>query len=659
MGIRITGMNSGLDTNSIIEELVKAQRTKVDTITKKQKSLEYKQEAWKELNAKIKKLYDGVLSDMSLQSDYIKKTTKVSDSNAVSVLTGAGAVNGVQSLQVDQLAKSGYLTGAKLSGKNTSATKLSELGIDSNSKLTVKVNGKSKDIDINGNMTIGGLVTSLQNAGVNASFDETNQRLFVMSKEIGEASNFSLEFSDENTKFKLGLGTAMSADEIQNYLDSYAFDETDVSSKAAALAAAYLDELSISENMIAGYEDSKQKLIDEKGYDSSKSVEDINDELKALESDTTLTEEEKTEKKTKLEEQLALAKEYADYDKKIASQNNNIAHINDYITVTNNADGTRTAEATAMLKDEVRQGFQDKLDYAQSVADSYGAAGFSNYATKIEGQDAVIRLNGAAFTSKNNIFSINGLTITAQQETKGDTVTLTTADDTDGIYDKIKGFLTNYNELINEMDKLYNAESAKGYEPLTDEEKEAMSESAVDKWEDKIKGAILRRDETLGTVSDAMKEIMLAGVEINGKNVYLSDFGIETLGYFNSADNEKNAYHIAGDPDDASTKNDTDKLKAAIANDPDSVISLFTGLSKNLSKKMQELMTKTEYSSSFTVYEDIRMKDEYDAYTEKIKKQEEKVTALEDKWYAKFSAMETALAKMQSNQSAVASLLGG
>ena len=47
---------------------------------------------------------------------------------------------------------------------------------------------------------------------------------------------------------------------------------------------------------------------------------------------------------------------------------------------------------------------------------------------------------------------------------------ITTEEDTDGIYDMIKKFLTQYNELINEMDKLYNAESAKGYEPLTDEE---------------------------------------------------------------------------------------------------------------------------------------------------------------------------------------------
>lgn len=40
---------------------------------------------------------------------------------------------------------------------------------------------------------------------------------------------------------------------------------------------------------------------------------------------------------------------------------------------------------------------------------------------------------------------------------------------------------------MKEMNTLYNADSAKGYEPLTSEEKEAMSDDDVKLWEDKIK----------------------------------------------------------------------------------------------------------------------------------------------------------------------------
>ena len=85
----------------------------------------------------------------------------------------------------------------------------------------------------------------------------------------------------------------------------------------------------------------------------------------------------------------------------------------------------------------------------------------------------------------------------------------------DGIYDMVKGFLKEYNSLINEMDKLYNADSAKGYEPLTDDEKDAMSDTEVEKYEQKIKDALLRRDSNLSTISSALKEVMSAGIEIS------------------------------------------------------------------------------------------------------------------------------------------------
>lgn len=268
----------------------------------------------------------------------------------------------------------------------------------------------------------------------------------------------------------------------------------------------------------------------------------------------------------------------------------------------------------------------------------------------------MITLNGLEYTSSRNTFEINGLTITAAD--KG-TATITTEDDTDGIYDMIKNFFKEYNALINQMDKLYNAESASEYEPLTDEEKEAMSDSAVEQWETKIKDSILRRDSTLGTFSSAIKQIMMQGVEVGGKTMYLSNFGIETLSYFNSAANEKNAYHIDGDSDDSNTAGNADKLKSMIASDPDTVVEFFTSLSKTLHGKMTELMGPTEYSSAFTAYDDKKMQEEYDDYKVKIKDLEKKLAQYEDQWYAKFAAMETAMAKMQSNASAVTSLLGG
>lgn len=507
MAMRMTGMMSGLDTESIIQELVAARQKKVDTKKKEQTKLDWKQEAWKELNSKLKNLQNKYLSRMRLSDAYTKKTTKVSNSNAVSVITGENAVNGVQTLEIKELAKTGYLTGGVIQAKSiTALSTLKDVTGGFAGEKTIKVTkgndtANAKDITVKEDSTISDILTQLKNAGLNASFDAQNQRFFISSQESGEKNDFNIT-GDKYVLESLGL-------------------------------------------------------------------------------------------------------------------------------LTDPADPT-----------------------GETVSNE-------KYATKIAGKNAEIYLNGAKFTSDKNTFEINGLTITALDKTVAP-VTITTEQDTDGIYDLIKNFLKEYNAVVNEMDKLYNADQAKGYEPLTDEEKDSMSDKEVEKWEQKIKDSVLRRDDNLSTVNSALQSIMADGIEINGKTMYLYDFGIETLSYFQAADNERHAYHIAGDPDDEFTMNSEDKLKTMISNDPNTVISFFTQLGKNLYDKMFDMSKSVDgYRSFGNFYDDKKMKSDYDDYTTKIKEMEAKLTEYEDKWYRKFSKMETALAKMQSNMSAVTGLLGG
>lgn len=500
MAIRLSGMSSGLDTESIVSELVKAKSQKKEKLEKDQKRFGWKQDAWKELNSKIYNLYSSTLSDMRYVSSYSKKVTK-SSSNAVSVITDAESPNCIQTLTVNSMAKAGYLTGGKLEDTTgtgyTSATKLTDLGIQAGSKITVTSNGTPTEIEITEDMTIGSFVSSLRNAGLNANFDEKNQRFYISAKKTGVDEDFSLTASDD-----------------------------------AGLAV--LSALKINEN------------------------------------------------------------------------------------------------------DE------------------------TNGVVRIEGEDASITLNGVEYTSNNNTMTINGLTITVNSNTDEE-ITLSTTDDTEGIYDMIKNFFKEYNALVNEMDKLYNAASADKYTMLSDEEKEAMSEDEVEEWEEKIKGALLRKDSTLGNVSSAMKSIMLAGVEMkDGSKMYLSDFGINTLGYLTAKENEKNAFHIDGDKDaiDSTVKMNTNTLQAMIASEPEKVTEFFSSLTKNLYEKLDTLMARTEYSSAFTVYNDKSMKEEYDNYKKKISEQEELIAEYEDRYYDKFTAMEVALSKMESQQNAISGLFG-
>lgn len=281
----------------------------------------------------------------------------------------------------------------------------------------------------------------------------------------------------------------------------------------------------------------------------------------------------------------------------------------------------------------------------------------SGNASKITGSDAEIMLNGVTYTSNDNSFSINGLTINALAKTKSE-ITITTSIDTQGIYDKVKDFLTEYNNVINEMAKLYNAESASDYEPLTDEEKEAMSEEQIEKWEGKIKDSLLRRDTTLNSIMSVMVNSMAQVIEIDGEKLSLTTFGIHTLGFLNSPKDEHYAYHIDGDEDDENTSGKEDELMKAIQEDPEKVEAFMKKLSENLYKAIDNKMKSTELSSAYKVYNDKEMDKEAKKYAEAIAKWEEKVKDKEDYYFKQFSNMEVALSKLQSQTSSISGLLG-
>ena len=674
MTIRITGMNSGLDTESIITELVSAQSAKKNSLVKAQTKLSWKMDAWKTLNSKIYSFYTGTVSDLRFSTAYAKKKTTVSNSSVASVIADANATDGVQTLKVNKLAKSGYLTGAELKKSNgslasyTSSTKLKDiegmqLGGDGKISLTLKTGGKSTDISLSGDATIAELTKQLKNAGVNASFDETYQRFFISSTTTGKDADFSLTANDQNgfnALSALGINVLDTATKSEytrfanmSDADKAAYIDAQVQAKTeSANAAITAAEKTITDN---------QKLFDE-FFEKNTDPELVKDDLQTSEQIKTYkekltayrdglkdapegeTEEAKAEREEKLKAAEATLKSVdtlAGYVSKIESAQQTKA--DNEVLVANNS---------ASIRNEVTQDLEKRITMAKTALTS---SAYSGQATRIEGQDAEIELNNATFTSAANNFTINGMTITALTESS-DTITLTTANDYDGIYDTIKKFIKGYNELINEMDKLYNADSSKGYEPLTSDEKKEMSDSEIEDWEKKIKDSLLRRDSTLSDVSSAMEEVMGAGYTIGGKTYYLSSFGINTLGYFTAADNEKHAYHIDGDKDDSSTAGNTDILKTMITNEPKTVIDFFQQLNNSLYTKLTEKMGANSMRSIYKAYNDKQMKQEYDDYTSDIAEQEEKLTALQDKWYRKFSAMETALAKLSSHTSARAGL---
>ena len=576
MPIRISGLNSGLDTESLVAELVSAYKTKTDNYVKAQTKLSWKQEAWKTMSAKTYSFRNS-LDKLRFSSAYNLKTTSVSNSSKASITADNNAVNGTQTLQITSLAKTGYLTGGKMKSadgsKVTASSTMKDLGVTTEGDFSI--NGKR--VTINGDMKVSEVVSKLKDAGVNANFDETNQRIFVSSTESGKDADFSLSALDANG------AKALSA------LGLYA-DPGGTAADYVELGAKTPDQLG---EMLESYGSGKN--------DKDLVIASFAKEYKAADDDT---------KKLVLEqfEQFIKYKAGEKSDK--------------------NESGT---EPVAYNKDAVR----------------------------IYGQDAAITLNGADFTSSSNSFSINGLTINAMALTdENETLTITTSTDNQGIYDKIKDFLSEYNSLINAMTSSYNAENTKEYEPLTSEEKDAMSESEVEKWEEKGKSGILRRDTTLSSLMSAMTGVMAKSYKIGDNTYALSSFGIKTLGIMNAEKNEHNAYHIDGDEDDESTSSNTDKLMAAIVSDPEGVTEFFQKLTSDLYDKLGDHMTSTNLRTYGTFYNDKEMAKEYSDYTKTISDWEDKVADIEDSYYKKFAAMESALAELQSQSSQLSGLLG-
>ena len=710
MAIRLSGMVSGMDTESLVSALVSSYKLKKDNLVKAQTKLSWKQEKWKTMNTSIYGFYSGKLSSARFSTSYNLKTSTVSNDKYAKVSASSSAVSGTQRLKVNHLAATGYLTGGKITAtggsKVTGSTKVSDIIGTKDGSISVKTSSGIKSIDITEDMNVSQFVAKLKETGLNANFDDNNGRFFISAKESGKDNDFSLTANDANglnalkalgiytvndtdkaeyirlaaltegtdaynTELESMYTKATAKDTAKNYADKYnaAKDKLDALAADDTWDHSYtLDEYvaklkTETPDLLNAYDKYKKEKLDSEGN----TVKDSDGNV-VYEYDT-----EAMEKDGVKEEYEAAVKKKASNESLINVYDDNskvIEDTKDYVTIGD--DGKAVAnETNEKVVQEVSDTNADRQAKAKTLLDSKIAmaktaandkdktdSSDTTKAVRITGQDSEIVLNGATFTNNTNNYSINGLTIQALNETGTDEVTITTDTDVDGIYDMIKGFLKDYNDLVKSVDVAYNAASSKGYEPLTSDEKDAMTDDEVKKWEEKIKDSLLRKDSTLGSVLDTMKNDMGMSFKVGDKSYSLSSFGISTLGYFSSPENETGVYHIDGDKDDTYTSANTDKLKAMIASDPDTVVSFFSQLASKLYKDLGNKMTASSTSSAYTIYNDKQMNTQYSEYNTKISEAEDKVTTWEDYYYSKFSAMESALAKMNAQSSSLSGLFG-
>lgn len=281
----------------------------------------------------------------------------------------------------------------------------------------------------------------------------------------------------------------------------------------------------------------------------------------------------------------------------------------------------------------------------------------SNTSLNLTGaSDSEIVYNGAVLNGTTNSITANGLTFDVHAVTKDlavPQITLSVNKDGQATYDAVKKFVKDYNEVVKEMNTLYYANTARGYDPLTDEEKESMTDDQVEKWETKIKDSLLRREDKLGSLLTSMKTSIMTSVEYEGTNYSLASFGIGSSLY-----TEKGLLHIDGDPEDTTTSTKKDKLKAALDSNPDAVMKTLTTLAGNLYSEMTDKMKTSSLNSALTFYNDKELSKNLKTYKTELSDLEDRLKRVEDRYYKQFSAMEVAMSKLNSQTNSLASLMG-
>jgi len=711
MPIRMTGLTSGLDTESIVNALMSAQRTKQTKVENKKQKLEWKQEIWKGLNTKIYGFYKDSLSKMKYASNYSTKKAAVSDSTKLTATASTKAAAGSYKVEISSIASAQYVTSAKLgtykdsNGNDktaTSSTKLTDLGMESGRVLKLTVGEKTTGLQVDSNTTISDFASFCSDAGLNATFDEKQQRFFISSKDSGKKNSFSMttEKLSDNTSYAIdslkdtidvsnltssqkeslnaitnkwlsnGVSSITSADETKLVDLAKSSANADAKSKANALYTAVANAKYASEQEEADRTElaTKYNDITDETEKQKKIDADIEEKRKKYVKDALASEEYKTNINDAIENGISALTVTGALGDSVTVDEINKYTFADKATRESDAE-TNTKQAIQTIKDVIGDNKNDStLD--DDALKKIGLQNFNIDDVPEEGiketdgsmvltkaADSVIKYNGATLSSTTTSIEVAGVTLNLLGTTEpGGTVNVTVSNDTSAVYDTIKEFITEYNSILKTMNTYYDAASASSYEVLTDEQKEAMSDDEVDKWNTKIKDSLLRRDSTLSGLISTMKTNMMGTVTAsNGKTYSLANLGITTS---SKNYNEGGLLHIKGDEDDDEFADSTNTLMQMLEEDPDTVKEVLSGLAKNLYDGLNKKMGTSTLSSALTFYNDKEMASQLSDYKKEISDWESKLSDMEERYYSQFSAMETALAKIQSQQNTLSSYLG-
>lgn len=632
MAMRMTGLVSGMDTESMVKELVSASSEKVNKIKQKKQDVEWKKEIWSGLNTKIYNFYKTQLSAFKTVSNYKTKKATASDETKVSVKAGSGATNGTHSVSVEQTASSAYLTGDNIKAYGKSYTTYNDAGLST--KFADMVDAQGANLGLAGqkiSISDGTNMVEYELGGTGtygvASLSELNEKL-------AKEENFKgLSASIKDGKLTFTNTTAKTADDGSKSGTTYTV-------KADALGidgtVGYDKDAAAGNTVSAAFTAKVADNFTSADISGTTKLADL-----GIKVGTTFS---------------VNGKDFVVDDK---------STINDFTTAVSKMGVSASFDAAQgrFYVNASKTGAANDFNITSSDSSALEALGLGSKAEKVDARDAIIYYNNVKYTSDSNTLTVNGLTITAKAKTDS-VVNVEVAADVDSAYNTIKNFIKSYNELIDEMNKYYNEKDA-GYDALTEDERSKLSDTQIEKWEEKAKQGLLRRDSTLQTLLSGMRTTLNQGVQVtmadgSTKTMTLASLGIVTGDY-----TENGKLHILGDEDDDQYSSETNTLKNLLESGSDIVGQVIggttstSGVGTQMYDYLRKSMTRIEgVRSTQTFYNDKTLDSEIDDYDDDIDKWDEKLQNLEDKYYDQFSKMESAMAKLQSQQSYLSSLFG-
>ncbi|MEA4831964.1 MAG: flagellar filament capping protein FliD [Oscillospiraceae bacterium] len=616
---RLTGLASGMDTESIVANMMSKSKARIDKVKQQKTRLEWKQEYYKSTLTKLNSFQTKSFgtSDSNLKLS-LSKLSATYSSPYVSVTPGSDAVKGnIYISDIVSLASS-----ASVKSSNTVS---SDPVISVNTGNLSELSGKSIDV------TLDGIKKTL-------TFSE---KTYLSSQDVVNELNSLLSASFGAGRVDLSLNN----------------DSVTLSSKNSILS------ISLTETA----ENNPTGILDFGGYATNRL-----DLVSALASSG------------------FSSSPASDPDTGIAFKINGVSFsFSSDDSVSKIMNGINSSSAGikvsySQLEDKFTL-VSDDTGVASSVSfeDTAGSLMNSMFGTGVlkSGTDAVIKLNmyGSSepsdqitVTRSTNAFDLNGSTVKLLGKAAGDTaenISIGLNYDVDSIADKISSFISDYNELLGSLTTLTSEKVYKDYDPLTDDEKEKLSENEIKTWTEQAKSGTLRNDTYLTSIETDLRSSMYSTISGLGS---LSSIGITTGLY-----SEKGKLYI-----------DKDKLRAALSKDAEGTLEMFTkesDISYSLYSTPEQQETRFNENGVLSRISDIIKKNlsnvgkkgalitlvgspdsSYNAETEyskrinaldtKIDFMEEKLTSEEDRYWRQFTTMESAIAKMNSQSSYITQL---